>query len=92
MDSPPDRSEELILRDRLAMDRTRLANERTLLAYLRTALMVAVTGATAIKVFGDDRALVATGWALVGVGVFVAVLGAWRFRTMRREIGRRPSP
>ena len=37
---------ELILRDRLAIDRTVLANERTLLAYIRTALTLFLVGIT----------------------------------------------
>lgn len=40
--------EEMILRDRLAVDRTDLANERTLLAYIRTFLALLVTGVTAL--------------------------------------------
>jgi putative membrane protein len=44
-------SNELILADHLALDRTRLANERTLLAYIRTAFMLVVAGVTALKLF-----------------------------------------
>ncbi len=84
--------EELILRDHLALDRTRLANERTLLSYLRTALMLVVSGATAVKVMGDSVVLVVTGWALIGFGGAVAALGIWRFLSMRREINRRHMP
>ena len=80
---------DLILRDQLALDRTRLANERTLLAYLRTALMLLVTGATVIKFVGETRGIILTGWLLVGLGVFVAMLGAGRFEAMRRAIRRR---
>jgi putative membrane protein len=78
--------EELILRDRLALDRTHLANERTLLAYIRTAFMLIVAGGTAIKALPDDRLVVMTGWMLLALGLFVAVLGAWRFRTIRRRV------
>jgi putative membrane protein len=42
---------DLILRDRLALDRTVLANERTLLAYVRTALTFLITGVGFIKFF-----------------------------------------
>jgi putative membrane protein len=81
-------SEDLILRDRLAIDRTHLANERTLLAYARTAFMLVIAGATAIKALPDDRLIVATGWALLACGLVVALFGAWRFRTIRLRVQR----
>lgn len=81
--------DELILRDHLAIDRTRLANERTLLAYIRTAFMLIVAGATALKLFVETPAVVLTAWLFIGLGVFVALLGAWRFVAMRRLINRR---
>jgi putative membrane protein len=81
--------DELILRDYLAIDRTRLANERTLLAYIRTAFMLIVAGATALKLFVETPAVVLTAWLFIGMGVFVALLGAWRFVAMRRLINRR---
>ena len=81
--------DELILRDHLALDRTRLANERTLLAYLRTALMMMVTGATAVKFIGESRTVIVTGWIFIGLGALVAVIGTWRFLAMQRAINRR---
>jgi putative membrane protein len=80
--------EELILRDRLALDRTHLANERTLLAYIRTAFMLIVAGATAIKALPGDRVAVVSGWVLLAVGALVLLFGAGRFRTLRRRIRR----
>jgi putative membrane protein len=77
---------ELALRDRLAVDRTRLANERTLLAYARTAIMLVVAGATALKLFGDSTAVIATGWALILFGLLLAGLGARRFVRVRRRL------
>jgi putative membrane protein len=81
--------EEAILRDRLALDRTRLANERTLLAYVRTAFMLVIAGATALKLFTETPTVVFTAWLFIGLGVLVAIIGAWRFDTMRRSINRR---
>lgn len=86
------KSDELILRDHLALDRTRLANERTLLAYIRTAFILVVAGATALKLFVDTPAVVITAWLFIGLGVFVAVFGAWRFVVMRRRINGRQPP
>jgi putative membrane protein len=78
--------DELILRDRLALDRTRLANERTLLAYVRTAFMLLVAGATALKLFVDTPAVVITAWLFIALGTSVGLFGAWRFVVMRRRI------
>jgi putative membrane protein len=82
------KTDEMILRDRLALDRTHLANERTLLAYVRTAFMLLVAGATAIKALPHDRLAVFTGWTLLAGGLLVAALGALRFASVRRRIRR----
>jgi putative membrane protein len=79
-------ADELILRDRLALDRTHLANERTLLAYVRTAFMLLVAGGTAIKALPTDRVAVATGWVLIGIGALVGCFGGWRFGITRRRV------
>ena len=49
-DSPYERfdSDDLILRDELAIDRTLLANERTLLAYLRSGVALLIAGVSII--------------------------------------------
>jgi putative membrane protein len=85
----PPTSEELILRDHLALDRTRLANERTLLAYLRTSLMLIVTGATAVRFVAESESVVITGWVFIGLGAVIGVVGSWRFLAMRGSINRR---
>ena len=85
-------SDELILRDHLALDRTRLANERTLLAYVRTAFMLAAAGATALKLFVETTAVVITAWIFIALGAFVVLFGTWRFVSMRRAINRRAEP
>jgi inner membrane protein YidH len=77
------------INDHLALDRTQLANERTLLAYLRTAVMLIVTGATALEFVGGSLAVNLAGWCLIGLGVCVAMLGTGRFARMRRAIRRR---
>jgi putative membrane protein len=79
-------ADELVLRDRLAIDRTNLANERTLLAYVRTAFMLLAAGGAAIKALPGDRAALVTGWALVAVGAIVACLGGLRFVAVRRVL------
>lgn len=89
MAEDPFSSDELILRDHLALDRTRLANERTMLAYIRTAFMLIVAGATALKLFVETPAVVITAWLFIVLGAIVALFGAWRFESMRRKINQR---
>lgn len=75
-------SEDPILRDRLAAQRTMLANERTLLAYLRTAIAFAAAGAWAVH-FLDSTALDVLGWILVALAVVAVVVGVVRYRRIR---------
>ena len=79
-------SEQLILRDHLAIDRTRLANERTLLAWLRTALMMLVSGITLLKLFEGVIPMETLGAVLIPVSLWVGFWGARRYRLTRRSI------
>jgi len=45
-------TDELILRDHLALVRTRLANERTLLSYIRSALYLLIGGIALLQLEG----------------------------------------
>ena len=85
--------EQLILRDRLAIDRTVLANERTLLAYVRTALTFFLVGISFIHVpmlhpDPDFDGLVygLSGWLFVSAAVTVAVVGYVRYRRFRARV------
>ena len=80
------RSEELILRDELAVDRTMLANERTLLAYVRTAMTFAVVGGTLLK-FLDSPGSLVLGWSSLVVAAVVLIAGIKRTVLMQRRIG-----
>ena len=82
------RPEDLILRDHLAVDRTVLANERTLLAYIRTAILLLVSGITLLKLFPGQTVMQVLGYLLVPGALAVSVLGATRYRGMRRRIER----
>jgi len=73
------RRDEMILRDHLARDRTVLANERTLLSYIRTAIAMLAAGGTLLTVFPGNLALRVLGFAAIGLGLVVAVIGVWRF-------------
>lgn len=72
-------TEETLLRDTLAAERTHLANERTLLAYVRTALAFAVTGLGLIKFFPATFSAI-SGWILIWTAIAVALIGVVRFR------------
>ncbi len=78
-------SEELILRDYLALDRTVLANERTLLSYVRTALAFAGGGVALIQ-FVESWIGKGLGWVLVPVGAGTFLVGVIRYVQMRRRL------
>jgi putative membrane protein len=80
---------ELILRDRLAADRTALANERTLLAYIRTALTLFAFGIafTQVSLF-DTLLFVITGWMFIPLAAVTLLIGLWRFQKCRKQISR----
>ena len=78
-------TEETILRDKLALDRTQLANERTFLAYARTALALVVLAAFIFR-FSPTPSGVALGLlALVAAGG-VIVWGVRKYRTVSVRI------
>jgi putative membrane protein len=76
------------LRDRLAVVRTQLANERTLLAYVRTGLAVGAGGAALLQFFSEHTGLRALAWLLIVAGVVVLAAGAYRFRSVRKNLPR----
>ncbi|OGJ55938.1 hypothetical protein A3D88_00885 [Candidatus Peribacteria bacterium RIFCSPHIGHO2_02_FULL_52_16] len=79
-------SEQLILRDELAIDRTILANERTVLAYLRTALTLVIVGVTLIKLVPNDAFAVGIGYVCLPIGILCGVFGTYRFFRMRAMV------
>jgi len=77
--------ERLILRDRLAADRTILANERTLLAYLRTALTMTAAGVSFIQFF-SSVAVHLLGFALLIAAATTVGVGIARHRQTKRRL------
>jgi putative membrane protein len=75
---------QLILRDKLAIDRTLLANERTLLAYMRTSLALLITGAGLIK-FIDAFAIQVFGWGFIFISIVIFVFGLFRYKTTKKK-------
>ena len=80
-------SEDLILRDHLALVRTRLANERTLLSYIRSALYLLIGGIALLQLenYGDLRWVGKT--SLVMCVLFITI-GFYRYHTLRRQLDR----
>jgi len=79
--------EELILRDRLAAERTVLANERTLLAYVRTALGTFVAGVSFLQFF-TSAIVQALGWAFTAASLAMLIFGIVRYRQAGRSLQR----
>ncbi len=86
-DSPYERfdSDDLILRDELAIDRTHLANERTLMAYLRSGVALLIAGVSIIH-FSQEGWFWAVGIACLPTGVITGIVGVARYRRMNRSI------
>jgi putative membrane protein len=78
-------SDDLILRDELAIDRTLLANERTLLAYLRSGVALLIAGVS-IMHFSQEGWFWAVGIACIPTGIITGIVGVARYRRMNRSI------
>ena len=78
--------DDMILRDHLAYDRTVLANERTLLSYLRTAIALLAAGATLVKIFPEEQAMVRLGAVLLALGGIAAAIGVFRFIAVTKKL------
>jgi putative membrane protein len=72
-------TEEKILRDYLALDRTKLANERTFLAYLRTVIGLVASAIGLIEV-------VSTAWANILGFIFLALAPVCLFTGIRHFV------
>jgi putative membrane protein len=86
-DSPYKRfdSDDLILRDELAIDRTLLANERTLMAYLRSGVALLIAGVSIIH-FSQQGWFWAVGVTCLPAGIITGIIGVARYRNMNRRI------
>ncbi len=78
-------SEDLILRDVLALERTALANERTLLAYVRTGLAL-LGGSIGLIHFVGIGWVEVIGWITLPSAPVVFAVGARRFFQVRRRL------
>lgn len=80
-------TDNLILRDELAIDRTLLANERTLLSYLRFAVTLLIAGVSIIH-FSNEEWFRVLGIACIPTGVITGIVGVARYRRMHQSIVR----
>jgi putative membrane protein len=78
-------SNQLILRDELAIDRTILANERTMISYLRGAITLVISGITVIH-FVHEGILLYVGISIIPIGVIVGFFGSFRYRRMDKRL------
>ena len=78
-------NKDLILRERLALQRTNLANQSTFLAFLRTAMYFVMAGLTIRNLFtsGEHRVIE---FAFYGIAGLVIIAGITNFITHRKMI------
>ncbi|ULQ56056.1 DUF202 domain-containing protein [Flavihumibacter rivuli] len=78
-------NKDLILRERLAIERTDMAIDRTLLSFIRTALYFAIAGMT-IHGFMRDRF---GGWVVLLFGILATLIllaGIYKYRQQKRKL------
>lgn len=78
-------SEDMILRDYLARDRTKLANERTLLAYFRTFLGFLASGAGLVKLF-ETLEFIKIGYGMMVASPVFLVLGIMNYIFTKKKL------
>lgn len=80
-----DKTNSLITRDWLAIERTKLANERTFLAYFRTFLVILGTAVTILKLkfFSDLKSY---GIILIIVSAIILFIGIYRLFRVKKTI------
>ena len=76
---------DLILRDKLALDRTRMANQRTFLAYVRTGMYFIVT-ALAVFHLEEKTRFGWFEWSLSAIGGLAVLGGIVSYFLMRKKV------
>ncbi len=77
-------NKDLILREKLAIQRTHLANQTTLLSYLRTALYFFVAGLSIEQFFNMQHSAVSV--FFFGFAIVIAFYGIFNFIKQRKAI------
>lgn len=78
-------SNELFLRDELAIDRTLLANERTFLTYLRSGVALIIAGITFIH-FTWSSWLEILGFLCVPAGIIIMIVATIRYHSLKANV------
>jgi len=82
-----DTTEDIILRDFLALERTTLANERTLFAYIRTSLYLILGGIALLQLEELDR-LKWLGHVSYVISAFLLTFGIIRYTLLKRKLNK----
>ncbi len=77
-------NKDLILREKLAIQRTHLANQTTLLSYLRTALYFFVAGLSIEQFFNMEHSVISI--IFFGFAIIIALYGMLNYFTQRKSI------
>jgi putative membrane protein len=78
-------NKDLILRERLALERTQMANDRTLLSFVRTSLYFLIAGLTIDSlievIYGTF-----TRWSLWGFSILCLIVGVIRYIKQKKKL------
>ncbi len=78
-------NKDLILREKLALQRTVLANQSTFLAFLRTAMYFLVAGLTINNLLDLNNGPIIQ-YVFIGISILLVVIGFWNFRIQNIKI------
>lgn len=78
-------NKDLILREKLAIERTEMANDRTLLSFIRTGLYFSIAGITINELLQPRYGLALTIFFLV-VAVLVTLVGIIKYRQQKKKL------
>lgn len=78
-------NKDLILREKLALQRTALANQSTFLAFVRTAMYFLVAGLTINNLLDLNNGPIIQ-YVFIGISILLIVIGFWNFRIQNVKI------
>ncbi|MBD3378448.1 DUF202 domain-containing protein [candidate division KSB1 bacterium] len=84
MESNEIKTDDPLLRDHLALERTVLANERTLLAYVRTFLAIVITAISFLH-FLQEKIYHWIAFLLFPLSLFILFVGIIRYLSVRKK-------
>jgi len=78
-------NKDLILREKLAIQRTHLANQTTFLSFMRTAMYFFVAGLSIESFFSFNETLIIM-WIFFGIAMALLLFGLFNFFSNRKYI------